>query len=157
MNREEIIVRMTEARERTLALVEPLSEADLHVQHDVLMSPIIWDLGHIAHFEELWLVRNLEGPVEFGEMPGIYNPFEHPRRVRGQLELPSLDEVKSIMAEIRGRVLTRLASVNLDGDDQAVFKTLERFCPFVEHVAGDTTPRREDHLLLDRVICSKLL
>src|SRR4051812_9150882 len=117
MNRDEIAARLTEARERTLALVQPLSDDDLHRQHDMLMSPIMWDLGHIAHFEELWLVRNLEGPVEFGEMPGIYNPFEHPRRVRGQLELPSLDEVKSIMDDIRGRVLTRLGSVKLDGDD----------------------------------------
>ena len=117
MNREEIVARLTEARERTLALVSPLSDDDLHRQHDVLMSPIIWDLGHIAHFEELWLVRNLEGPVEFGEMPGIYNPFENPRRVRGQLELPSLDEITRTMDEIRARVLTRLATVDLDGGD----------------------------------------
>ena len=85
---------LTEARARTLQLVAPLTDDDLHSQHDPLMSPIIWDLGHIAHFEELWLVRNLEGPVEFGEMPGIFNPFEHPRRVRGALQLPSLDECR---------------------------------------------------------------
>ena len=90
MTRDDIAARLDEARARTLLLVDSLSEDDLHRQHDVLMSPIIWDLGHIAHFEELWLVRNLEGPVEFGEMPGIYNPFEHPRRVRGELALPSL-------------------------------------------------------------------
>jgi iron(II)-dependent oxidoreductase len=117
MTREEIEARLTEARARTLALVAPLSEDDLHQQHDVLMSPIIWDLGHIAHFEELWLVRNLEGPVEFGEMPGIFNPFENPRRVRGRLELPSLDEVKSLMDGIRRRVLDRLASADLGADD----------------------------------------
>src|SRR5437660_524662 len=90
----EIAERLTEARSRTLQLVETLSDGDLHLQHDPLMSPIIWDLGHIAHFEELWLVRNLEGPVEFGEMPGIFNPFEHPRRVRGALQLPSMDETR---------------------------------------------------------------
>src|SRR3954464_11960461 len=98
MNREEIAARLDEARRRTLALVESLNEEDLHRQHDALMSPIIWDLGHIAHFEELWLVRNLEGPVECGEMPGTYNPFETPRRVRGQLELPSLDAMKNLMS-----------------------------------------------------------
>ena len=74
MNRERLIEQLEEARARTLHLVEPLSSEDLHRQHDPLMSPIMWDLGHIAHFEELWLVRNLDGPVEFGEMPGIYNP-----------------------------------------------------------------------------------
>lgn len=113
MTREEIAGRLEEARARTLALVAPLTEDDLHRQHDPLMSPIIWDLGHIAHFEELWLVRNLEGPVEFGEMPGIYNPFEHPRRVRGELALPSLDECVSMMNQIRSRVLSRLDGVDL--------------------------------------------
>jgi iron(II)-dependent oxidoreductase len=117
MNREEIAARLDEARRRTLGLVEALSEEDLHRQHDVLMSPIIWDLGHIAHFEELWLVRNLDGPVEFGEMPGIYNPFENPRRVRGELALPSLDEVKTLMHEVRGRVLSRLEKASFDGDE----------------------------------------
>jgi len=117
MNREEIAARLDEARKRTLALVEPLNEEDLHRQHDALMSPIIWDLGHIAHFEELWLVRNLEGPVEFGEMPGTYNPFENPRRVRGQLELPSLDEMKKLMSDIRADVLKSLESVPVTGDN----------------------------------------
>src|SRR5262249_27606159 len=90
MTHDEIIARLEEARARTFLLVEPLSEEDLKRQHDVLMSPVVWDLGHIAHFEDLWLVRNLEGPIEFSEMPGMFNPFENPRRVRGELDLPSL-------------------------------------------------------------------
>ncbi|MGH7647037.1 MAG: DinB family protein, partial [Gemmatimonadaceae bacterium] len=72
---DRIAAVLDEARARTLLLVEPLNEHDLHVQHDPLMSPVVWDLGHIAHFEELWLTRNLDGPVEFVEMPGMYNPF----------------------------------------------------------------------------------
>src|SRR6185436_6954450 len=95
---------LLEARARTLLLVASVPEAELMGQHNTLMSPIVWDLGHIAHFEELWLVRNLQGPVEFGEMPGIYNPFEHPRRVPGELALPSLHECKTMMQEIRHRV-----------------------------------------------------
>lgn len=118
MTREAIAARMQEARERTFELIAPLSDDDLHRQHDPLMSPIMWDLGHIAHFEELWLVRNLEGPVEFGEMPGVYNPFEHPRKVRGRLQLPSLDECRAIMDEIRGRVLRRLADVDFAGGNE---------------------------------------
>ena len=118
ITREQIAARLDEARTRTLHLVEPLTDEDLHVQHDPLMSPIIWDLGHIAHFEELWLVRNLEGPVEFGEMPGIYNPFENPRRVRGALQLPTLDECRVLMQEIRSRVIERMSHVRYDSDDE---------------------------------------
>jgi iron(II)-dependent oxidoreductase len=112
---DDIAARLQEARERTFELIAPLSDDDLHRQHDPLMSPIIWDLGHIAHFEDLWLVRNLEGPVEFGEMPGMYNPFEHPRRVRGELRLPSLGECREIMDEVRSRVLRRLTNADFDG------------------------------------------
>ena len=105
---------LTEARERTLALIAPLSEVDLREQHSTLMSPLLWDLGHIAHFEELWLTHNLDGHVEFGEMPGLFNPFEHPRRERGALPLPTLAGTVAHLSEVRERVLDRLERVNFD-------------------------------------------
>ena len=107
--------RLREARARTYLLVAPLSDEELHTQHDPLMSPILWDLGHIAHFEELWLTRNLDGPIEFVEMPGMYNPFEHARSTRGALPLPGLADCRAIMDEIRSRVLARVAATDLDG------------------------------------------
>ena len=114
--RQRLVAELEEARARTLLLVAPLSDEDLHAQHDPLMSPILWDLGHIAHFEELWLTRNLDGPIEFVEMPGMYNPFEHPRSNRGALPLPGLDRVREVMNEIRSRVLARLQSADFDAD-----------------------------------------
>jgi iron(II)-dependent oxidoreductase len=109
-----IAEQLLEARARTLLLVAPLTDEELRLQHDPLMSPILWDLGHIAHFEELWLTRNLDGPIEFVEMPGMYNPFEHPRSKRGALPLPGLSECRGILDEIRGRVLARLAATDPD-------------------------------------------
>jgi iron(II)-dependent oxidoreductase len=55
--------------------------------------------------------------VEFGEMPGIYNPFEHPRRVRGALDLPGREEVLEILAEVRQRVLEKLETLDLEAGD----------------------------------------
>jgi iron(II)-dependent oxidoreductase len=95
-------------------LVSGLSDEDLHRQHDPLMSPIIWDIGHIAHFEELWLTRNLDGPIEFSEMPGMYNPFEHPRATRASLPIPAFSEMLGRLNEIRERVLERLETIDLD-------------------------------------------
>ena len=112
--REEIARLLQEARARTLLLVGGLSDEDLHRQHDPLMSPIIWDIGHIAHFEELWLTQNLDGPIEFSEMPGMYNPFEHPRATRAALPIPPLAEMLSRLSEIREKVLSRLESVDFD-------------------------------------------
>ena len=64
VDRQAIAQELEEARARTLLLLAPLSDEDLRIQHDPLMSPLLWDLGHIAHFEELWLTRNLDGPIE---------------------------------------------------------------------------------------------
>ncbi len=113
-SKQEIADRLAEARARTLLLIGGLSDEDLHRQHDPLMSPIIWDVGHIAHFEELWLTQNLDGPIEFSEMPGLYNPFEHPRATRASLALPSLNEMVERLDQIRSRVFDRLDSVELD-------------------------------------------
>ncbi|HEX2203049.1 MAG TPA: ergothioneine biosynthesis protein EgtB [Longimicrobium sp.] len=104
----DVAALLQDARERTLLLVSPLPEAELLAQHSKLMSPIVWDLGHIAHFEELWLVRNLEGPVEFVEMPGMFNPFENPRATRGALPLPGFSGSVGVMADIRRTVLRKL-------------------------------------------------
>jgi iron(II)-dependent oxidoreductase len=116
-SRHAIVRELLEARARTFLLLESLTDEDLRAQHDPLMSPILWDLGHIAHFEELWLTHNLDGPIEFVEMPGLYNPFEHPRSARGALPLPGLAHCREIMEEIRQRVLDRLAIADFDSSN----------------------------------------
>jgi gamma-glutamyl hercynylcysteine S-oxide synthase len=116
-SKQEIADLLTEARERTLLLISGLSDEDLHRQHDPLMSPIIWDVGHIAHFEELWLTQNLDGAIEFSEMPGMYNPFEHPRATRAALALPTLAQMMERLREIRSRVLDRLDSLQWNDDN----------------------------------------
>jgi len=116
-SKQEIADLLTEARERTLLLISGLSDEDLHRQHDPLMSPIIWDVGHIAHFEELWLTQNLDGAIEFSEMPGMYNPFEHPRATRASLALPTLVQMMERLREIRARVFDRLDSLEWNDDN----------------------------------------
>jgi iron(II)-dependent oxidoreductase len=118
----DIAALLHEARVRTLLLVASVPEAELMNQHDRLMSPVVWDLGHIAHFEELWLVRNLEGPVEFAEMPGLFNPFENPRAVRGELPLPRLTDTLDHMARTRRRVLDRLEAGESGAADPALLR-----------------------------------
>lgn len=115
-----VAARLTEARGRTLLLVAPLTEDELRLQHDPLMSPILWDLGHIAHFEELWLTRNVAGRIEFTEMPGMYNPFEHPRATRAALPLPSLAALLDAAAEIRRDVLAVLEHADFASDNPLV-------------------------------------
>ncbi len=105
---------LSRAREHTLAIIAPLSQGDVARQHDPLMSPILWDLGHIAAFEELWLLENASGPIRFAEMPGTYNPFEHPRATRSALPLPTLDAQRAELARVRDASSAALDAAQFD-------------------------------------------
>lgn len=114
LSQGEIVALLTEARERTLLLTAGLTEADLRRQHDPLMSPIVWDLGHIAHFEDVWLRQNIRtGGTGSEGLSGIYDPFENPRSVRDSLPLPTLSECRSFLGEVRRRVLDTLGELSL--------------------------------------------
>jgi len=128
LSASEIASLLGEARERTLLLTAALSDEDLRLQHDALMSPIVWDLGHIGHFEDVWLRENLRrGSTGSEGLQGIYNPFENPRAVRDSLPLPSLPECRTYLGDVRRAVLDELGTVELSGgtpllDDGFVFR-----------------------------------
>jgi iron(II)-dependent oxidoreductase len=100
---------LEEARERTLALVASISDEDLVKVHSTLMSPLVWDLGHIAAFEDLWLVHRLAGePMLREDLVEIYDAFETPRAERGELEFLGPAEARDYMAAVRARALQLL-------------------------------------------------
>ena len=86
--KETIANDLTVGRDRTLGLVEPFSETELLRSPSRLMSPLVWDLGHCANYEELWLLRNIAGhQATDPRLDDIYNAFEHPRWERPSLPL----------------------------------------------------------------------
>jgi iron(II)-dependent oxidoreductase len=98
---------LTEARERTLALVQGISEGDLERVHSPLMSPLVWDLGHIAAFEDLWLVHRYGGrPLLRDDLADVYDAFETPRAGRGKLPFLRPAPAREYMAEVRERTLS---------------------------------------------------
>src|ERR1700728_494356 len=86
--REAIARELTGARQRTALLTDSVDEADLVTQHSPLMSPLVWDLAHIANQEELWRLREAGGrePIH-PEIDPLYDAFEHPRSERPTLPL----------------------------------------------------------------------
>jgi iron(II)-dependent oxidoreductase len=95
------------ARERTLSLVAHLDEADLERVVDPIMSPLAWDLGHIAAYEDLWINRRLGGhPLLRADLAELYDAFETPRRVRGKLQFLRGDYLRAYLDGVRERALT---------------------------------------------------
>src|SRR3954447_19679074 len=100
---------LAEARERTLALVAPLSDADVETQHDAIMSPLVWDLAHIAAYEDLWLVHRLGGePPLRPELASMSDACEPRRTVRGALPLLGRAGALAYLADVRERALAVL-------------------------------------------------
>ena len=96
-------------RERTLRLVSHLSIADLERQIAPIMSPLVWDLGHIAAYEDLWLAHRHAGMALLRpDLAALYDAFETPRAVRGDLEILDHDDAVAYMAEVRARTLAAL-------------------------------------------------
>jgi gamma-glutamyl hercynylcysteine S-oxide synthase len=110
-----IAVHLEDARRRTLTLLEPLDDAELTKQHSPLMSPLVWDLAHIGHFEELWLLRELGGELPSrAEHDDLYDAFRHARAERGELPILDPPAARAYVADVRGRVLDVLDRIELD-------------------------------------------
>ncbi len=116
---QSIADRLAEARDRTLLLVEPLADEQLNTVYSPILSPLAWDLGHIANFEELWLVQRVgdREPISVGggQLGALYDAIENPRKVRNELPILRGDDLRSYMEEVRARTLEVLESADLDG------------------------------------------
>jgi iron(II)-dependent oxidoreductase len=116
---------INEARERTLALVAHISEPDLERVHSPIMSPLVWDLGHIAAYEDLWLAHRHGGmPLLRPELTELYDAFETPRSVRGEIELLAPAPAFEYLRAVRERIATML--VDRGVGDGTVFEMVLR-------------------------------
>jgi iron(II)-dependent oxidoreductase len=101
---------LAEARAATLALVAPLTDEQIETQFTPLMSPLVWDLAHIAAYEDLWIGRRHGGrPLLRPELAALYDAFETPRPARGSLPLLDTAGAREYLDAVRDRTLAVLA------------------------------------------------
>ncbi|HKG02663.1 MAG TPA: ergothioneine biosynthesis protein EgtB [Conexibacter sp.] len=115
----DVLDALSDTRSRTLALVAHLDDDALERVHSPLMSPLVWDLGHIAAFEDLWLAHRGAGlPLLRPDLAEVYDAFETPRAHRGDLPYLRRGDALAYLAAVRERVLA------LAGSDRAADATL---------------------------------
>ncbi|HEY4397098.1 MAG TPA: ergothioneine biosynthesis protein EgtB [Acidimicrobiia bacterium] len=161
-----IEARLEGARARTLALLAPIDDADLVDQVSPLMSPLVWDLAHVGHYEELWLLRNLAGAAPTNEQfDDVYDAFKHPRRDRPSLPILGPAEARAFVTDVRTRALDVLSTIDLDGEDpllrdgfvyglvaqhehqhdETMLATIQLMENFAHPDAGEWRPSKVDH------------
>jgi gamma-glutamyl hercynylcysteine S-oxide synthase len=100
---------VTDARDRSLALVADLSDAQLMGPRLPTVSPLLWEIGHAAWFQEKWVLR------DGGRLPSIrsdadalWDSMAIPHDVRWDLPLPSREETFNYSRQVLARCLETL-------------------------------------------------
>jgi gamma-glutamyl hercynylcysteine S-oxide synthase len=115
--------RLAAVRERTLALVADLDDDVMHRPLDPIMSPLVWDLAHIAAYEDLWCVHRLGGePLLHADLAATYDAFETPRAARAEVELLDRAGALAYLEDVRARTLAVLERVGPSELHELVFR-----------------------------------
>ena len=114
---DELLGELAGTRERTLRFAASIDAADLERQFDPLLSPLAWDLAHIAAYEDLWLVQEHAGrPALLPDLSNAYDAIATPRAIRGQIESLDAPGALEYLAAVRERTLEAAASEGVDRD-----------------------------------------
>jgi iron(II)-dependent oxidoreductase len=108
-------------RLRTRELVSPLDDAALGRQWSPIMSPLAWDLGHIANFEEQW-VRRAHFPTRrrddaARERDRLYDAVAHARPTRGALPLLDRRGALAYLDDVRRHTFEAIAGATFPASD----------------------------------------
>jgi gamma-glutamyl hercynylcysteine S-oxide synthase len=111
---EQALAALEDARAGTLALVADIGDGDLERVHSPIMSPLVWDLGHIAAYEDLWLAQRHAGlELLRPDLAELYDAFETPRAVRGEIEALGPADARDYLAAVRARTAQAIAEDGL--------------------------------------------
>jgi iron(II)-dependent oxidoreductase len=88
------------------------------------MSPLVWDLGHIAAYEDLWLGHRYGGrPLLRPDLAAVYDAFETPRTVRADARLLDAPAARCLLEGVRARTLEVL---DVRGPDPVLHEMVAR-------------------------------
>ena len=79
----QLIAWVSEARQRTLQLVADLDDDQLLGPRLEIVNPLLWEIGHVAWFQEKWVLRR-------GGEPSILRRRGRPLRLRGSGPRPAM-------------------------------------------------------------------
>ena len=106
-----------DSRRRTLELVADLNDVQLLGPHLPTANPLLWEIGHVAWFQERWVLRRADGrPSLLPDADALYDSAAVAHDSRWDLPLPSREETLRYMAGVEGQVLERLAHRPLSDD-----------------------------------------
>ena len=123
----DIIQMVTEIRQRTLDLVADLSGDQMIGPLLPIVNPPLWEIGHVAWFQEKWVLQHLrkQKPIlEGGD--ALYNSAEVAHDTRWELRLPSREKTLDYMQLVLNRVNDAMSSKE-PSEEEKYFHLLATF------------------------------
>jgi iron(II)-dependent oxidoreductase len=121
-SRVEIRAALERGRAATAELLEPVSEARLAARVSPLQLPLLWELVQIAHFEELWLLRNLNGSPPVEGHDEVHDALRREQGRDGDLPPLPANAVQAYAEDVRERALHLVDHVDLDAPNALLRK-----------------------------------
>lgn len=107
----QLIVALNETRARTLELVDDLNETQLMGPRLKIVNPLRWEIGHLAWFQEFWLLRHLaKQPAILKQGDELYDSARVAHDTRWDLPLLGRDATLAYMSQVLERVVAQAAN-----------------------------------------------
>src|SRR4029079_16670851 len=102
---EELSAWVRDARRRTRSLVADLEARQLLGPRLAIVNPPLWEIGHVAWFQERWVLRHAAGqPPLRADADLLWDSSAIAHDTRWGLSLPGLSETLDYMSEVESRV-----------------------------------------------------
>src|SRR5581483_6660202 len=90
-----------EARQRTCELVADLGDDQLLGPRLPTVNPLLWEIGHVAWFQEKWVLRRDGTRPLRADADALYDSAAIPHDTRWDLPLPGRKETLAYLAAVR--------------------------------------------------------
>ena len=108
-----------DARHHTFEFVADLTDDQLIGPQLAIVNPPLWEIGHVAWFQEKWVLRHAAGhPPIRTDADSLYDSAAIPHDTRWNLPLPSREKTLAYMRAVRDRVLEQIATGRLRDFDR---------------------------------------
>jgi gamma-glutamyl hercynylcysteine S-oxide synthase len=116
---------LRDSRARTLDLVVDLADALWLGEVLPIVNPILWEVGHVAWFQERWVLRHRRGDAPLlAHADALYDSSRVPHATRWSLPLPGRDDTLRFMEAVLERALL---CIDESSPERAYFHRLALF------------------------------
>ncbi len=113
---EPLLNWVADARARTIGLVDDLTDKQLRVEKLEIVNPLDWEIGHTAHFAELFVLRATQDrPPRLANADALFDSIAIEHAVRWDLPLPDRSRLYHYLHEVRDDLLEFISSAETSG------------------------------------------